>query len=245
MSDCINIYKAILIFGPTAVGKTALLQHFINHDPPIEVISADSRQIYKACNIVTAYPSEHILTHIPHHLVGIKHYTEAYNVYDFVRDATERIREIQSRGHYPLIIGGAAFYLYHLWQGLPQTPPSDSAIRNALQRELQEHGQEHMFSQLRQIDPIYAANISNTDPYRTLRALEVYRQTGKALSQFSTHTQAPDNTEFLVYGLTREREELYNRINARVDMMFEQGLVEEVHALWHDGISTKYNAGEL
>lgn len=195
----------------------------------IEIISADSRQVYKDISIATAYPDETILQKIPHHLIGIKSYDEEYNVFEFVQRARQLIIEIISRGNIPLVMGGTAFYLYNLWKGLPETPASDPHIRSAIQQEATEKGQAYMFQCLENIDPIFAASITNNDSYRTTRALEVFRQTGKRISEYAQHKTYQNDISFQVYGFSRARNILYKRIEKRVEAMLHNGLYTEVH----------------
>lgn len=232
--------NAILIFGPTAVGKTEFIYGFLGSSsyPPqkkVEIISADSRQIYRDIKIATAYPSESLLERIPHHLIGNKNPSEDYNVFDFVKDAKRCIVDIHARGNIPLVVGGTAFYLYNIWKGTPQTPSVDPKIRDELKHKSQERGQEYMYQWLSEIDNAYASTIANHDTYRTMRALEVFCQTGKKLSDFMENNKDEDFT-YRVCGLTRERANLYKRINDRVDTMWKQGLLDEVYSLWKKDI---------
>lgn len=233
--------KVVIIFGATAVGKTDLIRLFANKQ--IEVISADSRQVYRGFEISTAYPPKSILAEFPHHFVAIKHFSQDYTVFDFVKETYRVINEIEERGNYPLVIGGAAFYLYHLWNGVPQTPPIDFTIRHQIRKLLQEKGQEYMFNQLVAIDPVYAATIDAHDSYRTLRGLEVFEQMGKPISDFDKCSSVGNTHQFLVLGISRTREVLYKRINRRVDSMIELGLIDEVYKLWKQGLCVEYNAG--
>lgn len=243
MSSCTSLVpnKVVLIFGPTGVGKTELVSHFEEHR--VEIISADSRQIYQALNISTAHPSKDILNRIPHHLVGIMAFDQPYTVFDFVRDASLLIKEIIARGNYPLVVGGAAFYLNHLWRGMPQTPIADIKLRTQLQEELEQQGKQYLYKRLKAVDPDYANRISANDAYRIVRGLEVFEQTGIPISKHDLHTPPQEKLEFLVYGLTRQRSNLYDRINTRVDDMYEQGLVEEVRVCWKQGLRLSHNAG--
>jgi tRNA dimethylallyltransferase len=148
----------------------------------------------------------------------------------------------------PAPLRATAFYLYNLWKGLPETPASDPHIRKAIQQEATEKGQAYMFQCLENIDPVFAASITSNDSYRTTRALEVFRQTGKRISEYAQHKTYPDDISFQVYGFSRERNILYERIEKRVDAMLQNGLYTEVHnfykktGFYKEGETVLYNA---
>jgi tRNA dimethylallyltransferase len=231
----------VLLFGPTASGKTALLEElFTDPDAPIpaEIVSADSMQVYRGMDIGTAKPSHELRTRLHHHLIDICDIKEQFTVGDFVRHADEACRDIFSRGKLPVVSGGTGFYLKNFVLGLPAAPPSDLDIRNTLKEELTEYGVEPLIKELREADPISAERIHPNDTYRLLRALEVYRLTGRPLSSFPTsgtsgQEGAPERPayRFLLIGLERERSSLYDRINRRTHQMFLEGLPEEVSGL--------------
>lgn len=242
---------AIVMFGPTAVGKTDIVeycatQHALKSAQSpltgrLEVISADSRQIYKDCPIATAMPSVSLCERVPHHLVAEKSFDESYTVFEFVHRTHTLIKEIRERGNIPLIVGGTAYYLYHLCVGVPSTPKIDMKIRTSLHAQWQVQGQEAMYKRLKTLDAYYARTISSTDAYRTLRGLEVLEQTGMPLSTFSSLSDTALSNNVLVLGLTRERANLYNRINNRVESMLDAGLADEVYGIWRKGISQSHN----
>ncbi|OMH40977.1 tRNA (adenosine(37)-N6)-dimethylallyltransferase MiaA [Desulfurobacterium indicum] len=214
----------IVITGPTAAGKTDFsikLAKAIGG----EIISADSMQVYRELDIGTDKISSDRMEGIPHHLIDIVYPDVYFSVADFVKEADRAIREIRKRGKFPLIVGGTAFYIRALLYGLSPVPPADESIR----RELSKVSTEELYSSLKKVDPGYASKIHKTDRKRIIRALEVYKLTGKPLSSF----KLPEKPRYEFYGyfLYRNRDELYKRINNRVDSQIERGLVQEARKL--------------
>ena len=231
----------VLLFGPTASGKTAILENLFSSERALvsaEIISADSMQVYRGMDIGTAKPSIEIRTGLPHHLIDICDIREQFTVGDFVRRADQACLDVYSRGKLPVVSGGTGFYLKHFVLGLPASPPSDHNIRTVLKKELAERGIEPLLEELRKADPVSAQRIHPNDTYRLLRALEVYRLTGRALSSYpmsgiSGREEGAERPSyrFLLIGITRERDDLYKRINQRTHQMFLEGLAEEVSGL--------------
>ena len=237
----------LVLFGPTASGKTNVLLRLFDKGSKAEVISADSMQVYRGMDIGTAKPSAKEIAQLPHHLIDIRNPDEQFNAGDFVRLASAAIMEIAGRGAVPVVSGGTGFYLKNLILGLPQAPPSDEVIRSKLRQELQEKGSAPLIQELARFDPISAERIHPNDEYRLLRALEVLRLCGKPLSSFSV-SGAPAADEdarfrslcnFRIIGLSRPREELYSRINDRCAAMFSQGLPDEVRRLYESGYTPR------
>jgi tRNA dimethylallyltransferase len=232
----------LVLFGPTASGKTdLLLRHFGRGDSPkAEIVSADSMQVYRGMDIGTAKPSPEERLQLPHHLIDIRNPDEQFTAGDFVRLAREAIDDIAGRGNIPIVSGGTGFYLRNLVLGLPEAPPSNQAIRDALKLELKEKGAAALMEELARFDPVSAGKIHLNDEYRLLRALEVQRLCGRPLSSFSMSTGdgAPEY-DFRIIGLYRPREELYRRINERCAAMFSQGLPEEVQKLYDSGYTPR------
>jgi len=227
-----NNLPVILLFGPTAVGKTALVEQlFVHSAHKFEIINADSMQVYCSLDIGTAKPSPELQRRIPHHLIDICSPSEQYDVGQFVRDADRLVRDICSRGCIPLITGGTAFYFYHFLYGLPPTPSADVEIRKALYKRLRQSGREELFQELQQCDPVTAQKLHPNDTQRVIRALEVQHSSGKPLSSYLQTPSLRPGYEYLVLGLHRERVELYSRIDRRVEQMWAEGLVEEVEEL--------------
>jgi len=223
-----------------------------------EVVSADSMQVYRGMDIGTAKPSAREREQLPHHLIDIRDPDEQFNAGDFVRLALEAVDGIARRGAFPVVCGGTGFYLKNLILGLPESPPADAEIRAALKGELREKGAAALMEELSRGDPVSAGRIHLNDAYRLLRALEVLRLTGRPLSSFGVPGQKPvsnfttEDTEvlrggginrincrFILVGLSRPREELYRRINARCAAMFEQGLPDEVRRLYERGYTPR------
>ena len=228
----------LILFGPTASGKTAILHKLFNssNDIQAEVVSADSMQVYRGMNIGTAKPSVSECALLPHHLIDIRDPSEQFNVGDFVRLADEACLQIASRGKLPVVSGGTGFYLKNFIQGLSEAPPSDITIREQLKQELKEKGIIILMEELTVCDPISAKRIHINDEYRLLRALEVYRCCGQPLSSFEVNVNKNRELfKFIVVGLSRTREELYRRINLRCANMFASGLIDEVRALYEAG----------
>ncbi len=226
-------YPVILLFGPTAVGKTDLLASFSPEN--IEIINADSMQVYRYMDIGTAKPTAAVRSRIPHHLIDMLDPKEQYNAGMFVDLADALVPEILSRGHLPVLSGGTAFYFKNFIYGLPETPAVDKTVREAVRRDLREAGTEGLFEELRRVDPRSWERIPAGDIYRVTRAVEVYRQTGKPLSEYAEGGAPRKEYSFRVIGLRRPREELYRRINKRVEEMFRQGLPAEIAELLRRG----------
>jgi len=205
---------AVFLFGPTAVGKTAVLSALV--DRPIEVVSADSMQVFRGMDIGTAKPSPELVEQLPHHLIDIRDPDERYDLGAFVDDTNAAIDEILARGRLPVVSGGTGFYFKHLLFGLPESPRCEPEIRARVQQEAKRVGLSRIAERLRRVDPVSAERIAATDQYRIMRALEVFDQTGRPVTSVA---------------LSRERAELRERIVARVTAMFESGLRDEVERL--------------
>ena len=238
----------LILFGPTASGKTALLEELFGRggSTQAEIISADSMQVYRGMDIGTAKPSPEERTKIPHHLIDIRNPDEQFNAGEFARLAEEACAAAAGRGALPVVSGGTGFYLKNLALGPSEAPPSDSEIRRQLKNELAAKGSSSLMDELIQADPVSAGRIHINDEYRLLRALEVYRLSGRQLSSFaSPWNKAIDGPScgssssrpfrFILVGLRRSREELYRRINERTAAMFRAGLPGEVKRLFEAG----------
>jgi tRNA dimethylallyltransferase len=193
-------------------------------------------QVYRGMDIGTAKPSADERKRIPHHLIDIRDPSQQFNAGDFVRLTDEACQNIAERGKLPVISGGTGFYLKNFIMGLSEAPPSNIKILEQLKQELDEKGIYILMEELSECDPISAQRIHINDEYRLLRALEVYRSCGRPLSSFKANTgKKRGNFKFTIIGLSRPREELYQRINLRCAQMFKQGLAEEVHSLYEAG----------
>jgi len=200
-----------------------------------EIINTDSMQVYRGMDIGTAKPEPELRAEIPHHLIDICDPTEQFEVGRFVSEADRLCGEIRARGRYPLLCGGTAFYFYHFVYGLPETPPADPEIRRQLQERVERQGVDALREELERVDPRAAAKIAQKDIKRVLRALEVFYTTGRQLSSFQRSGGERTGYRFLPLGLYRPRDELYRRIDARVEQMWQAGLPEEVRGLMERG----------
>lgn len=188
-------------------------------------------QVYRHMDVGTAKPSPESRARLPHHLVDVADPTEQFNAGRFVKAAEALARQILDRGRVPVIAGGTAFYITSFLYGLPESPPADVATRQRLRAREAEEGIGALYRTLESRDPAGAARIQPNDPYRIIRALEVLESTGRSLFSYRWPRTPRAEFQFLIIGLEREREELYRRIDARVNAMFAQGFVEEVKAL--------------
>lgn len=227
----------VLLFGSTAVGKTAALGTIATdtNSPPIEIISADSRQVYRDMDIGTAKPDSEEQRRTRYHLIDVVSPRESWDVGQFVEAADELIPEIRRRSALPVICGGTAFYHQGYLLGLPGTPRASRETRLQLEERLYREGLEELRRELRSVDPESDRRIAANDRYRVLRALEVYHTSGYPLSSYVPPTTPRPGVAPQVVGLYRPRQELYRRISARVDQMFTAGLSEEVGWLLEKG----------
>ncbi|MBO6149707.1 MAG: tRNA (adenosine(37)-N6)-dimethylallyltransferase MiaA [Clostridium sp.] len=222
----------IVIAGPTASGKTALSIDLAGRIGG-EIISADSMQVYRHMDIGSAKVTPEEMQGIPHHLIDVLDPTEEFNVVVFQKLAGEAIREIESRGHIPVIVGGTGFYIQALVYDIDFTETEeDSALREELAEIARLKGPGELHRILEEADPASARAIHENNVKRMIRALEFYRQTGKRISEHNEQERGKESPwNLFYYVLTMERSLLYDRINRRVDRMMEQGLPEEVERL--------------
>lgn len=192
--------------------------------------------------IGSAQPPQELLDTIPHHLIGVCDPSEEFSVADFVRSADKLCKDIASRGALPVVLGGTAFYIKHFMYGMPITPQADPVLRMRLQERMQHIGAAAMYAELASFDPASAAKIHIHDEYRILRAHEVYCASGRPLSSFELPYRYREGFRFCPIFLDRPRDELYRRIEARVDEMFAQGLQQEIARLTAQGCTADYPA---
>jgi tRNA dimethylallyltransferase len=223
----------VAIVGPTAVGKTALSLHLARVFNG-EVVSADSRQIYRGMDIGTAKATPQEQAAVPHHLLDIANPDEALTLAQYKALADDAIRAIWSRGRLPLLVGGTGLYVRAVLEGwtVPEVPPNE-ALREALYAQAQREGHESLHSALAAVDPEAAQSIDARNVRRVVRALEVYHETGTPISQLQR--KEPPDYCILRLGLTLPRPALYARIDARVEAMLAAGLVDEVRGLLDQG----------
>ena len=221
--------RAVVLFGPTAVGKTALTEELFSKG--FEIINADSVQVYRYLDIASAKPEKELVEKIPHHLVDIRFPWEQYNSGDFCKDAERLIKEINERGNIPLITGGTAYYFKQLLYGPSSTPESNPKTREEIQRTIDDIGLDKAYEMLMSLDMAAAKKIDKNDRYRISRALEVIKDTGRPLSSFPVSDTLREDIDFVIIGLKREKKELEDRIRKRVDIMFDSGAVREMKTL--------------
>lgn len=228
--------RMIAVIGPTAVGKTKVsidLAKMLN----TEIISGDSMLVYKEMNIGTAKPSMDERSNIHHHLIDILEPHEDFSVVQFTERASHHMTQINQQGRIPVLAGGTGLYVKALLEGYQfNTSPSDEELRVKLDGLAKEHGNQYLHDQLAQVVPEAAARLHPNDLRRVIRALEVYYLTGDTISQTKLSDQQELLYDALVIGLTMDRKLLYSRINQRVDLMMEQGLVHEVSELLAKGL---------
>jgi tRNA dimethylallyltransferase len=222
--------KLILILGVTASGKGKLafaLAKLLG----AEIISIDSMKVYRRMDIGTAKPPKENCDQIPHHLIDVVEPSDSFSVARFLELAQAAIDDIKKRGKPVVAVGGTALYIKSLLYGLFEGPGADEQIRDELKAQAQAEGLDKLYEQLKKIDPPTAAKISANDPRRIIRALEVYKLTGKPISSFQQQWDTTASQDWTIIGLRREKQEESKRINARVKKMIDDGLVDEVKQL--------------
>lgn len=224
--------QLISIIGPTGIGKTAVAidvaQYF-----QTDIISCDSRQFYKEMRIGTASPTDKELNAATHHFIGHLSIADNYSVGDFEKDALQKCNDLFLAKKNPLVlVGGSGLYEKALTEGLDEFPTIDPKIRMELNQELNENGLEKLQQELSEVDPDYFQTMDQQNPVRVIRALEIYRGSGKTFSSFRQKKSTPRNFKIIRIGLELPREELYQRINLRVDKMIESGLIKEAESLY-------------
>ncbi|NRG47886.1 tRNA (adenosine(37)-N6)-dimethylallyltransferase MiaA [Bacillus sp. CRN 9] len=231
-----NKKKLVVLIGPTAVGKTKtsieLAKHFNG-----EIISGDSMQIYKGMDIGTAKITKEEMDGIQHHLIDIKAPNESFSAAEFQQIVREKIIEISSRGKLPMIVGGTGLYIQSvLYDYQFSEAPSDERYRQELEKKAIQNGNVWLHKELMKLDPKSGENIHPNNVRRVIRAMEIFHCTGKTMTDYQ-ETQTPEKLyDAAIIGLTMERDKLYERINHRVDVMMENGLLNEVQKLYKMGI---------
>ncbi len=222
----------ICLAGPTATGKTDFAVR-LREQLPLEIISVDSALVYRGMDIGTAKPDAETLNRAPHRLIDIRDPEENYSAGDFVRDAVVEMNDIRASGRIPLLVGGTMMYFRSLTEGIAELPEADPDVRASLDADAAAVGWPAMHQKLGQIDPAAAARINPNDSQRIQRALEVFEISGRPLSdwQASGKRSEPDHSYLRIALVPGSRSVLHERINARLQSMFEQGFVEEVEAL--------------
>jgi tRNA dimethylallyltransferase len=227
----------ITIIGPTAIGKTslsiALAQHF-----QCEIISCDSRQFYKEMRIGTAVPSQDELTAAPHHFIQNKSIFENYTVGDYEKEAISKLNELYQTNNYVILVGGSGLYVDAVLKGFDSFPDIDTAVRDEVNRNFEKNGIAYLQEKLEQLDPVYFEKIklenpqTLQNPQRMMRFVEVCIGTGKPYSTFINQKKNQREFASILIGLEAQREIIYDRINQRVDLMMNKGLVEEANNVY-------------
>ncbi|XAH25595.1 tRNA (adenosine(37)-N6)-dimethylallyltransferase MiaA [Xylophilus sp. GW821-FHT01B05] len=239
-TDAARALPAICLAGPTAAGKTAATLAIAQHLAPrcaVEIISVDSALVYRGMDIGTAKPSAAERAAVPHHLIDIRDPLQAYNAAEFVADAERLMAEIRARGALPLLAGGTMLYFKALFDGLDDLPPADASVRATLEAEAATRGWPALHAELAQVDPVTAARLPPQDSQRIQRALEVWRLTGRPLSDFHSTSKniarspGAARATALISLEPAERSWLHARIAERFDAMLAGGFIDEVRAL--------------
>ncbi len=220
----------ICVVGATAIGKTSLAIKLAQAFST-EIISADSRQFFREMSIGTAVPSKEELNVATHHFIQNKSIFEDYSVGDFERDAIALLNILFKKNKVIIMVGGSGLYVDAVVNGLDNFPEVAPEIREQLNFELKEMGLEPLQNELKKVDPTYYEKVDIQNPHRVIRALEIYRATGKPYSLFLKKETINRDFDSLFIGLTADREQIYKRINFRVDQMIEAGLIEEAKSL--------------
>ncbi|NTU44096.1 MAG: tRNA (adenosine(37)-N6)-dimethylallyltransferase MiaA [Chlorobiaceae bacterium] len=225
--------SVIVILGPTASGKSALALS-VARKIGAEIISADSRQIYRELDIGSAKPSRDVLREVKHHFIDEKSIGEPFTAGDFAAEAVQRIQDIHKRGKEAIVAGGSTLYLEGLLEGFADLPAADPVIRQRLMEEMQREGKEALFERLRQLDPEQAATLDATKSHRLIRSLEIIEITGRPVTALQAeNNKRQPSISYTSVALSMPRERLYERINRRTDEMIEAGLCNEAEMLYH------------
>ncbi len=232
--------KVLVIVGPTASGKTEL-SVIISKELDGEIISADSRQIYKYLDIGTAKPTRGVLNSCKHHFIDEYLPDEIFNAGEFGKQGRERIDQIFKKGKQPIVVGGSGLYVNSLIDGFFDAPSADDHVRKGLYERLHSEGSEKLLDELRKFDPDAASKMLPSNVRRIIRAIEVYAITGIPISKLQNE-KIEISFRKIIIGLDWEREILYERINRRVDEMVSNGLIEEVKELKNIGYTSEINS---
>ncbi len=234
--------KLIILTGPTAVGKTELsieLAKRING----EIISADCVQVYKELDIGSAKITKEEMRGVKHHLIDVLPPDEDFNVYIFKEMATKAIKEILAQGKIPIIVGGTGFYIQSVIYDIDFKEEDNSKVRAKYEKMYEEYGADFLHDKLQEIDPESAKTIHKNNVKRVIRALEYYEINGKKISEHNEEERMKEpKYDVKYFVLNDDREKLYNRINKRVDLMFDNGLLEEVEMLKNKGLDKTFNS---
>lgn len=233
--------QVIVIVGPTCSGKTKIslkLADILD----TEIISADSRQVYRYLDIGTAKPSSSDLKKIKHHFINSLDPDDKFNVSDFETGSLKIIKRLHARNKIPVVAGGSGLYIKALVDGIFNTVDTDEDLREKLMHDRKEKGNEYLYEKLKEVDPVSASSMLPQNYKRIIRALEVYYLRGKPIWELQQEYKRDIKIDFVQYGLNWERNKLYRNIETRVDEMLESGLVNEVKEILKKGFGKKLNA---
>ena len=225
-----NTKTLIVVLGPTAIGKTSLSIDLAKHYNT-DIISADSRQFYKELLIGAAPPSEEELDEVQHHFVQHLSVTEDYNVGQFEEDAIQKLEDLFTEKDKVILVGGSGLYIDSICKGFDKMPDISAYIREKVIEMYQEKGVEFLQKEVKEKDPVFYNEVDKNNPQRLMRALEVIYSTNKTFSSFRKGTNKKRNFKIIKIGLHTDRKILYNRINSRVELMINNGLLKEVESL--------------
>ncbi len=245
MNNCDAISKenkTIFISGPTAVGKTYIAHNLAKKLKNAEILSADSMQIYKQMDLLSAKPTKKQRAQIPYHMIDFVDISQKYTLSDFYKDALAVIEKIILSKKIPIVVGGTGLYTRTLLKGISKAPDNDPLFRKKMQKIVDSKGEKYLHHILDKVDPESAKSIDQKNVRRVIRALEVYEITGKKFSSLKTHWNKPIKKEhpqmgkLFLWGICTPRKTLYDKINDRVDKMVDDGLINEVEKLLKIGI---------
>jgi tRNA dimethylallyltransferase len=229
-------FPIIFLVGPTASGKSKIALNIAKR-LHAEIISCDSMQVYRGMNIGTAKPTKAEQRKIPHHLIDLKAPKSEFSVFEYRKRVLKTIEAIKKKGKTPIIVGGSGLYAKAIIDGLAPQPGKVIEIRNSLKQLADKKGGSYLYSKLKEVDPERSKEIHPNDLKRIIRALEVWELSKRPISDWEKETEGLDPESYIVFGLLWKREELYKRVEKRVDQMISDGWVNEVKKLKRRGLS--------
>ncbi len=226
-----SLHKLIVLIGPTGVGKTELSLR-IAESYQTSIISSDSRQLYADLKIGTAAPTPEQLQRVPHHLVGTLQLTDYYSAAQYEAEALSVLEQLFSQRNVVILTGGSMMYVDAICKGIDDIPTVDQETRELMLRKYDDEGLDHLCAELKLLDPEYYKIVDLKNPKRVIHALEICYMTDQTYTSFRTQQVKQRPFDIIKIGLTRDREELYQRINLRVEQMMKEGLLEEARSVY-------------